>query len=330
MPEVTIVIPHWNRRDLLANVLKHLAAQSYPIAEILVVDNGSEDDSVDLAEQAGARVILMGRNAGFAAAVNRGVAECKTELLAIVNNDVTFEPKWLEELVLALEQDGGWFATGKLLKAASPSRIDGSFDAISRGGCAWRCGNGRMDGPVWTMKRRITFVPLTAALFRHELFRKVGELDSRFESYLEDVDFGMRCARVGLDGWYVPAAEAIHVGSGTLGAWNNDTVRRISRNQIFLYRKYLRGAFWWPVLVGQLLWGIVAFRHGAGRAFLRGKWEGFRLRRDIAGFPGDIEIMRTIVMKSEREIWDLQQLTGFNLYWTLYFALAGRPEVDAR
>ena len=86
---VAAVIPTWNRRDLLATLLRNLAAQACPFTEIIVVDNGSEDDSVELAASVGARVLRMGSNLGFAAAVNRGVEAADAEWVAILNNDVT-------------------------------------------------------------------------------------------------------------------------------------------------------------------------------------------------------------------------------------------------
>ena len=90
--------------------------------------------------------------------------------------------------------------------AGDPSRIDGAFDAISRGACAYRCGSGKPDGPFWNQLRRIRMAPMTAALFQHRLFVEIGSLDEGFESYLEDVDFGIRCAVHNRWGVYVPAA----------------------------------------------------------------------------------------------------------------------------
>ena len=67
-----------------------------------MIDNGSTDASAEAAEQAGARAIRMGSNAGFARAVNRGIAECGTEYVALVNNDIEAAPDWLSQLAAAL------------------------------------------------------------------------------------------------------------------------------------------------------------------------------------------------------------------------------------
>jgi GT2 family glycosyltransferase len=322
---VTAIVPTWNRRALLERLLGCLARQSQPVEEVLVVDNGSDDGSAEVAERAGARVIRMGSNQGFSRAVNRGIRESHTPWLAIVNNDVEPGANWLERLALALQEPDLWFATGKLLCMDESGSIDGTYDLVSRGACAWRAGRHRKDGPVWSVARRIQFAPFTAALFRAELFRRVGLLDDGFESYLEDVDFGLRCALKGYKGVYVPDAVAYHRGSATLGVWHKDTVQRLARNQVLLVAKHYPRKFLlrygWPILAGQLLWGLVALRHGAGLACLRGKLEGIRRFRDERAQVRDVPGLGAVLEESEREIRALQKSTGYDLYWRLYFAL---------
>ena len=94
--KVAAVIPHWNRAALLRTLLENLKVQTRRFDEVVVVDNGSTDGSADLAEQAGARVIRLDRNYGFAVAVNRGIAATDADWVAILNNDVTLDPAWLE------------------------------------------------------------------------------------------------------------------------------------------------------------------------------------------------------------------------------------------
>src|ERR1700681_3858733 len=115
---VAAVIPTWNRRDLLSTLLESLNAQLRPFDDIIVVDNGSVDDSADLAQRAGATVVRLGQNLGFAHAGNRGLAEAKADWVAILNNDVTLEPEWLAKLLATAELEGAWFVTGKILQAS--------------------------------------------------------------------------------------------------------------------------------------------------------------------------------------------------------------------
>ena len=330
MPDdVSVIVPVWNGRAMVERLLGSLRAQTYPISEVLVLDNGSEDGAPQVAERLGAHVIRMGSNTGFSRAVNRGIQACKTEWLAIVNSDVELAPDWLQRLIEAARLPDTWFAAGKILNATRRDLIDGTYDALCRGGCAWRLGRDRADGPEFSVARAIWFAPGTASLFRAELFRRLGMLDEAFESYLEDVEFGLRCACMHYPGRYVPDAIAYHVGSAALGKWHAEVVRRISRNQVFLVAKYyppallLREA--WPILVAHLLWGLVALRHGALVAFLRGKVQGLvgcRAARRSARAP-DIkpEELWQILRDSEREIRRVQRRTGFDWYWRVYFVL---------
>jgi GT2 family glycosyltransferase len=321
--KVAAVVPHWNRRDLLQALLPNLREQTRAFDEIIVVDNGSEDDSAAVAERAGARVIRLESNMGFAPAVNRGIAATNADWVAILNNDVTLDPKWLAHLLAAVQEDEVWFATGKTLTAADPSVIDGAFDAISRGACAYRCGAGKADGPLWNKPRRIRMAPMTAGLFRRRLFEEIGFLDETFESYLEDVDFGIRCAVREHSGVYVPGAIGYHLGSSTWGAWNKYAVRLIARNQVLLTAKYFQDLSRWPILVGQLLWGLLALRHGCAGAYLQGKIAGMRLAQSV---PAEVLASRKIeafVRESDHTIREIQQATGFERYWRAYFWLSG-------
>lgn len=327
---VAAVIPHWNRARLLENLLENLAQLTVSFDEIIVVDNGSTDDSVPIARRYGGRVIEMGKNLGFAAAVNRGIETAKSEWIAILNNDVTLAPDWLDALVASAEKRGAWFASGKILKASDATVIDGTFDEISRGACAWRCGAGKPDSPMWNKAGPVRFVPMTAAIFRRELFSEIGGLDENFGSYLEDIDFGLRCALAGRGGFYEPAAVAWHRGSATLGAWNSDTVRAIARNQVLLTAKHFRGQPRWPILAGQLLWGVLALRHGRGVSYMRGKLSGLRFARSVRGDHDSAarnsakDLVRKIVEASEREIAAIGRECGLDWYWRVYFWLAPR------
>ncbi len=341
----TAVIPHWNRRELLDTLLRSIGNQTLPFDEVIVADNGSTDDSAELAGKYGARVIQLGRNLGFAAAVNRGIEAAQTEWIAILNNDVTLDAAWLATLTEAADREGADFASGKILRTDHgpfPDQapfsdqtpvIDGAFDEVSRGACACRCGAGKLDSPMWNQPRRIRIAPMTAALFRRSLFTEIGPLDERFVSYMEDTDFGLRCALAGRGGIYVPAAVAHHRGSATLGAWSYDTVRRIARNQVLLGVKHFRAQPRWPMVAGQLLWGLLAIRHARGGAYLAGKISGWRAARMVhwpiaealdADRDHHQERLGAIVEASEKEIFEIQRQTGFDTYWRAYFWLLRR------
>jgi GT2 family glycosyltransferase len=321
---IAVIVPVWNGRELLAQLLDSVDCQTMPADEVIVVDNGSTDGAPELARQRGARVESMGSNAGFAAAVNRGIELARSQWIAVLNSDVELASDYFEKLTLS----GAWFASGKILDARRNGLLDAAFDLTCRGGTTWRAGNGRPDGPPFAQPSKIHSAPWTAALFRADLFAEVGMLETRFESYLEDVDFGLRCAAHNVFGVYVPEAVAWHRGSASLGRWHPDTVRRIARNQLFLLARHYSGRTLarcaWNIVLAQGLWGLVALRHGKFLAWVQGVLHGLcafsDIRRTARHFDsGLLERLR----ENDHHICKLQRAAGFDHYWRLYCLLTG-------
>ena len=326
-PPVTAVIPVHNRADLLARLFASMRAQTTPFTQIIVVDNASTDGAAELARAEGCRVISMGENAGFARAVNRGWQAAEPGWVAVLNSDVELDPGWLAQLLGSVGNAA--FATGTIFSASSrgqtPQIIDGTYDLMSRAGCAWRAGHGQPD-PAAREPRIIDIAPATACIYRREVLERLGGFDEGFESYLEDVDLGLRCVGENLHGAWVPQALAWHQGSATFGRWNARVVRLTSRNQLRLIARHYDTALFRSslraILAGQLLWGLVALRHGAGLAWLQGKLDGLRRfrpeGRPTSGF-------RRFLEASEREI----EARAEGPYWRWYFRLAGSPSQPA-
>lgn len=323
-----MVIPAWNRAALLRKLLDTLSLQTLQPERVIVADNGSTDDVALVAHEWGAEVVSMGANLGFAAAVNRGIAAAGTPWVAVVNTDVELRPDWLERLIRAAVAAGAWFAAGKILMASDPSRLDGTWDLVSLGACPWRAGHGQPDSPTFSQPRPIAFVPATAALYRRELFDRVGVFAVRFESYLEDVEFSLRCAAADLGGVYEPSAVCLHQGSASSragrasGAWSARVTYLNSRNQAMLAASFpaeFRSRFRWKIWIGQGLWGLLALRHGRFLAWLRGKRDA---PRDLAPVF-EARRLEQVLTRSEREIRTLQSEGRGSLYWRLYFLITG-------
>ena len=325
MPTVVAVIPTWNRADLIRSCIENLHSQTRVPDGILIVDNGSTDNTREVASKRGIDYLPLASNRGFAVAVNEGIARAGNEWILILNNDVVLEGQWLERLLAAALETGADFAVGKLYQSGKQDRLDGSWDLVSRGSYAWRCGYERPDGSVWSKRRSIALAPMTAALFHRRVFDRVGVLETRFESYYEDVDFGIRCALAGFQGIYEPTASAVHLGKATLGKKAARVYFLSARNQVLLLAKHyppqtLR-RFAWPILAGQLLSLFAATKQGHPWPALRGKWQALSIwsqfRSDLPA-PSAIE---PVLAASEREILAIQQSIGFDIYWRLYFSL---------
>ncbi len=318
MSKVTAVIPVHNRADLLYRMLETASRQTMPFEEVIAVDNASADNARAVAHAFGCHVIELAGNKGFARAVNIGWKAASTEWIAILNSDIELDSQWLERLVTAAEARGAAFATGLILDANERDRIDGSYDLVSRAGCAWRAGRGEQAGGFEA--RPIAIASGTACVFRREVLDACGGYAECFESYLEDVDLGLRCVREGIEGVFAPDALAWHHGSATLGRWNPRVVRLISRNQVLILARHYDPALLRQclraVIAGQLLWGVVAARHGALRPWIAGKLEGLRMFRSEAE-PSTR--LRCFLDESEREI----RRRAAGPYWRWYFRFAG-------
>lgn len=326
MPTLAVVIPHHNRADLLRSVLTSVARQSRKPDIVVVVDNASTDDSEAVAREFGAQWIRIGTNAGFATAVNWGLTAVNTDWYAVLNNDVELEPEFLARLIAAADESGTDWATGKLLRASDHSVIDGTFDLISRSGLPWRAGSG-FPASHFTERQTADLASFTAILLRASLIHEVGLLDATFESYLEDVDFSLRCAKAGKRGVYEPSAMGYHRGSATLGAWSERSTFLQARNQLLLigrhYPAELRRRWRWPIAWGHFLWTLVAFRHGTGIACLKGKWQGLQLIGKSApsdARPSGIPIA-DIILRSEGLLREIQGPPAKDWLWRNYFRL---------
>ena len=321
---VTLLIPVWNRGDLLQQLLNTVSLQTCSPREVIVIDNGSTDDAASLAARWGARVISMGSNRGFAVAVNRGIFESLSEWIGVVNSDVELRPDWLRQLLNAATETHAWFATGKILSAADPARIDGTWDLIARSGCAWRAGQGFPDSVLFSQRRLIAMSSATAAIYRRDLFDRVGGFTEDFESYLEDVDLSLRCAAAGLQGIYEPSAVCLHHGSASTGRWSATSTYLISRNQELLVRRLfsqaMRKEWRWRIAAGHLLWGLIAMRHGRIVSWLRGRRDA---RRIALTEPTESLKLRDVVTRAEQEILQLQRKAGMDWYWRVYFFITG-------
>lgn len=307
---IHVVVPSWRGRAHLETLLESLAAQTVKPKAVWIVDGASGDGSAEAARAAGAHFIDLGENRGFAHAVNRGMAEAGGERVAVLNNDLKLAPDWLEKMAAT----DAPFVAGKVMAWDSMEILDATWDLLSHSGVPMRAGCGKRDSVYWNRRREISLAPWTAILLRRDYWQATGGLDESFESYLEDVDIGMRGLKLGFRGLYEPGAVAWHRGSSTLGEWHPRQVRLTSRNQLRLVARH-GGPAWWKVLVGQGLWGVAAARHGCFADWCRGKWEG------LAAFePAGVE--SEFLEHLEREIFEAGTVTGQDRFWRWYWALS--------
>jgi GT2 family glycosyltransferase len=242
MPRVSAAVLNFNGRDLLDVIVPSLLAQTYRDFEPILVDDGSTDDSVAYVRERWpeVRVVPAGEaNVGVAAAFNAAVRASTGELVALLNNDLELDPRWLEELVAGLDRHPeAATASGKLLSYHRRDVIDSTGDLFMRSGMAFGRGSGEVDRGQYDGEQEVFAPTAGAGLYRKRALADVGEFDESLYAYLEDVDWGLRAQLAGYRSRYVPAAVAFHMGSRTTGGDTNPVYFRLKRrNTIALLLK---------------------------------------------------------------------------------------------
>jgi GT2 family glycosyltransferase len=275
-PDVTVAIVNYNGRRFLETLLPSLAAQTVGGFAIHVVDDASTDDAREYVEREWPAVRWLGaaENRGITATMARAVASARTPYVAVLNNDLELDPRWLEELARALDSRPRAAAVeGKTLEFHRRTHLDGAGDLLRRNGYPDRRGQGQPDDGRFDAPAEIFAASGTAALFRRAAFDDVGPYDTDLRAYYEDVDWGFRARLRGWSAWYVPSAIAYHMGSATVTREPGPFTTLIIRNQILVLVKDLPGPLalrWAPrILWFQLKWLPGNVAAGLGRHHVR-------------------------------------------------------------
>ncbi len=270
--DVAVVIPNWNGAQWLPQCLDALARQTRPPSEIVVVDNGSTDGSLELLRQSTAdvKVVELGRNTGFAFAANRGIEACSAAAVALVNTDVVLGPEWIERMSAALTADPAAVAVAcKMLQLGDEQRVYDTGDFLRRDGACEQRGRFLPDDGSYDEPGQAFAACAGAALYRRETVLAVGGFDERLVIYLEDVDLGLRLRLLGWRCAYEPVV-ALHAGGGSAHRLRPPVEYWVERNTLLIVAK----AFplrWLPfVAYRQLGWAWHALREGRLRGHLGG------------------------------------------------------------
>ena len=295
-PLLTVAVLSYDGRHLLELILPSLARQSFRDFEVVVVDNGSRDDTVAwLSEHWPAvQVVSLAQNIGVTAALNVCARAGRGELVGLFNNDLEADPDCLGELVAALREhpQASW-AGAKLRDFEQRDVLDGAGDVFTWAATGGRRGHGERDVGQYDQPRAIFGACGGAALYRRSTLQQVGDFDEDFFAFYEDVDWSLRAQLAGFSCRYVPSAVVYHMGSATIGRGLSDFTRyQLWRNTLWIIAKdlparaLLRHA---PhLLLGQLVNLAVAIRDRkltiwlrVWRDALRGLPRMLRKRREV-------------------------------------------------
>lgn len=275
-PEVTIIIPNYNGRELLKNCIETLEHQTCMDFKLLVVDNGSTDGSVELtSEILDFEMIALSENTGFCGAVNIGIKNTKTPYVILLNNDTEAKPQFVEALLAGIKKSDRIFSCeAMMIDYHNRELIDNAGDYYTALGWAVARGKGKPIADYATEKKIFSACG-GAAIYRTDVINKIGEFDENHFAYLEDVDMGYRAKIYGYQNCYIPDARVFHVGSATTGTrYNEKKVFLAARNSMYLIYKNMPLLQWiinLPFIVGGILVKTIFFlKRGFAGEYLKG------------------------------------------------------------
>ncbi|MBX4190494.1 glycosyltransferase family 2 protein [Candidatus Saccharibacteria bacterium] len=275
MQKAYVVVPNWNGADRLSACLDSLRVQSQK-HQVIVVDNGSIDDSVNILERDYPEVVLIrhSENKGFAGGVNAGIKyamEQSGQYVALLNNDAIADKNWLKNLVDFLDDhpEAG-IATSKICDAKK-THLDSTGDLYTLWGLPYPRGRGEKYSDKYDVDTWVFGASGGASLYRIKLFEQIGLFDEDFFAYYEDIDISFRAQLAGWKVAYVASAEVYHEISATSSQIKGFATYHTLKNLPLLLWKNVPWRLMpkiWPRLV-------LAYAMIAGRALSRGQFGPF-------------------------------------------------------
>ena len=331
-PVVTVVVVNWNRRELLRSCLLSLEIQMglAGIFEVILVDNGSEDQSVEMAEREFGdsasfrlRLIENDRNLGFCEANNQGMALAQTPFIALLNNDAEAEPGWLAALYKGLiAHPGAGMAASKILVWEDPGRIDKAGHLIYLDGQNRGRGTGERDHGQYDKEAEALWPDGCACLYRRSMIEEIGGFDEDFFAYADDAELGLRARIAGWGCIYVPTAVVRHHRGATLGLANLRRLELIERNRVLLVAKlfpwrlvWLNGVFY----LARLAAGALAAVRQRGE-INRFPGSGGKLRVLLALIRADLQALRMLprMIAKRKKLDSIRKLSSHEITQLLW------------
>ena len=299
--KILVIIPHLNNLSLIKKCLMYLERQTLKNFDVLVIDNGSDDESPRFLHKwsnektngINRHVIYLSENTGFAHAVNLGFnysIKNEYDFSVLLNNDAFVDKFFIENLYEKILSNDRIFAVSSLMLKYDDSReieeqfynntIDSFGDNYSIISYAYQNMTGEdMENARYDI--RCFSACGGASIYRNIHLIDTGFLDERFFAYLEDVDLSYRANILGLKIVASKDAKCVHVGSATSGGkYNSFKVRLSSRNNIYLiyknmpfYQMIINMPF---ILAGIIVKQIYFIKKGFGLDYFFGLFDGMR------------------------------------------------------
>ena len=293
--EVAVLVLNWNGRTLLQQFLPSWLAHTPDYADLIIVDNGSTDDSVSFLQEHYRDVHLLAfeENLGFAGGYNRAIEELDYQTVILLNSDVELTSGWLDQPMQLLNSSPEIAAVQPTLRA---QRSPKDFEyAGAAGGFIDRLGypfcRGRIfdtieeDQGQYADSVDLFWASGACLIIRRAVYREVGGLDTLFFAHQEEIDL---CWRLNARGWRIvsaPQSIVYHIGGASLSADSPRKVFLNFRNNLLMIYKNLPAPTLHRVLFARMILDLVAMlvyllrlRPGQAASVLKG-WRCFLIKR---------------------------------------------------
>ena len=282
LKKISIVIVNWNGKKFLAECLESLRHQAYRHFSIILVDNGSNDGSIDfvIRNYPEVKTIALPKNVGFSVANNIAIKTVDTEYIGLLNNDAVADPLWLKTLVEALEEhpEAG-FAASKMLFYDNPGIIDRAGDFYTRAGAGLLRGRAE-PASSYNKQEWIFGACAAAALYRTRMLRDIDLFDEDFFLLYEDVDLSFRAQLRGYKCLYVPEAIVHHKASSSIIYDSPTSVYYSHRNLEWVYIKNMPAGLILKTIFPHIIYDMAAFFYFAARGrskdFIKAKLDALK------------------------------------------------------
>jgi len=246
-PKVSVIVLNLNNHKDTQDCLKSIQRVEYPNFDVIVVDNGSSDDSCSRlrSEFPDTELLASKENLGFAGGNNLGIEyalQHGAAYILLLNNDTVVDPDFLNQLVQVAETDVRiGILSPKILYEADPQRIWYAGGDVKYGsGTCRHLGLDQLDQEgKFSRVKDTDFITGCAMVIRSKTLLDIGGLDSKLFAYWEDADFCMRARKAGYRCVFVPTARVWHKVSRTSGNRSPFTLYLTTRNQLIWVTKHV-------------------------------------------------------------------------------------------
>jgi GT2 family glycosyltransferase len=335
-PTCSVIIVGHDHASYLPACLDSLLSQQGPTFEVILVDNGSSDDTPLIAQSYQKRIhyIHLPVNLGFAEGNNVGAAISKGEFLVFLNPDTVPHPGWLGTLVRPLFQDSRiGLTTSRIMLSDQPCLVNTCGNDITWTGLAV-CRGLQEPAEQWRQAGDVAAVSGAACAVRSSVFHELGGFDKTLFLYYEDTDLSLRARLAGYWIWYVPDSVLTHHYSFR---FSPTKTYYQERNRWLALMKVLQPGTLFLLLPGLLLGEIMAWIYAGlhGPAHFRAKWQGWlwiwRHRNIIRAQRRHVQALRRVTDSEMLALWSprlrfvgaVPRHTAHLLEWLMEPLLAG-------